>query len=65
MRYYTNLFSQMLHVIKRTDFEKAVREHKTKAHSKGFSSLIFSIRYAHFTNSRAKKTMLNNCNKEL
>jgi len=38
MKYYTNLFSQMLHVIKRTDFEKAVREHKAEAHSKGFSS---------------------------
>jgi len=38
MKYYTNLFSQMLHVIKRVDFEKAVREHKTEARSKGFSS---------------------------
>ena len=38
MKYYTNLFSQMLHVIKRTDFEKAVREYKTEAYSKGFSS---------------------------
>ena len=38
MKYYTNLFSQMLHVIKRNDFEKLVREHKAEAHSKGFSS---------------------------
>lgn len=38
MRYYTNLFSQILHMVKRSHFEKAVREHKAEAHSKGFSS---------------------------
>ena len=38
MRKYISAFGQMLQLIPRYDFQKAVNEHGAERHSKGFSS---------------------------
>ena len=38
MRKYTSVFAQMLQMISRYDFQKAVKEHGSERHSKGISS---------------------------
>ena len=38
MKKYTSVFAQMLQMISRYDFQKAVKQHGSERHSKGFSS---------------------------